>query len=183
MSKQRRRRQAEESPAEIGVIGDLTDHEADICEKLLEVPAGGECRLYFNSPGGGSYSAIAMLALIVLRDLRATGIVLGECSSAAIWPLAGCRRRIVTPYSVLLFHPMRWQSEESVQLPEAREWARHFGHLEPEMDKLLAGFLGIPTEQLDQWMKPGRYVSGPEFAAAGLAELIQLSGQAHSVVA
>jgi len=177
MSKQRKREQAEESSPEIGVIGDLTDREADICEKLLDVPVGGECRLYFNSPGGGSYTAIAMLALIVLRDLRATGIVLGECSSAAIWPLAACRRRMVTPYSVLLFHPMRWQSEESVQLSEAREWARHFGDLEQEMDKLLASYLGIPEEQLDQWMKPGRYVTGREFAAAGLAEMIDLSGR------
>ena len=119
MSKDRKRAQAKESPPEIGVIGDLTDHEAEICDKLLDVPVGGECTLYFNSPGGSSYSAIAMLALIELRELRATGIVLGECSSAAIWPLAACRRRLVTPYSVLLFHPMRWQSEESVQLSEA----------------------------------------------------------------
>ncbi len=175
MSKDRKLAQAKESPPEIGVIGDLTDHEAEICDKLLDVPVGGECTLYFNSPGGSSYSAIAMLALIELRELRATGIVLGECSSAAIWPLAACRRRLVTPYSVLLFHPMRWQSEESVQLSEAIEWARHFGDLEQEMDKLLARFLGVPLEQVEQWMKPGRYVSGREFAAAGLGELIDLT--------
>jgi ATP-dependent protease ClpP protease subunit len=179
MGKDRKRGQAKENPPEIGVMGDLTDHEADICDKLLAVPMGGECTLYFNSPGGGSYSAIAMLALIVLRDLQATGIVTGECSSAAIWPLAACRRRLVTPYSVLLFHPMRWQSEESVQLPEAREWARHFGDLELEMDKLLANFLGVPLEQVEQWMKPGRYVSGREFAAAGLAELVDLTQRLH----
>jgi len=45
------------------------------------------------------------------------------------------------------------------------------------MDKLLASYLGIPEEQLDQWMKPGRYVTGREFAAAGLAEMIDLSGR------
>lgn len=177
MSKRRKDEPTAETPPEIGIIGDLTDHEADICEKLLDVPVGGECVLYFNSPGGGSYSAIAMLALLALRDLRATGIVLGECSSAAIWPLAACRRRLVTPYSVLLFHPMRWQSEESVQLSEAREWARHFADLEQEMDKLLANFLGISLDQVNQWMKPGRYVSGREFAEAGLAELIDLPGK------
>ena len=174
MGKQRAGRRGAEAPPEIAVIGDLTDHEADICEKLLAVPTGGECTLYFNSPGGSSYSAISMLALLVLRDLQATGIVTGECSSAAIWPLAACRRRLVTPYSVLLFHPMRWQSEESVQLPEAREWARHFSQLEQEMDLLLAKFLGLTPERLAEWMKPGRYVSGREFAEAGLAELIDL---------
>jgi ATP-dependent protease ClpP protease subunit len=165
----------QEGPLEIPVVGDLTEHEADICEKLLAVPPGGECTLYFNSPGGSSYAAISLLSLIVFRELRATGIVTGECSSAALWPLAACQRRLVTPYSVLLFHPMRWQSEEAVQLYEAKEWARHFGSLEQEMDALLANFLGVSLHQVQQWMKPGRYVSGREFAQAGLAELVELT--------
>ena len=57
--------------------------------------------------------------MILLRQLQVTGIVTGECSSAALWPFAACRRRIVTPFSVLLFHPMKWQSEEHVGLAEA----------------------------------------------------------------
>ena len=74
----------------------------------------------------------------------------------------------------MLFHPMRWQSEEHVQLPEATEWARHFGLLEQEMDHLLADLFGIPHEQLLEWIRPGRYISGRQFAAAGLADLVQL---------
>lgn len=169
-----------EGPIEIPIVGELTDHEADICDKLLGVPIGGECTLYFDSPGGSAYSAISLLTLIVVRKLGATGVVTGECSSAALWPLAACRRRLVTPYSVFLFHPMRWQSEESVQLAEAAEWARHFGDLEHEMDDLLAVFLGIEATQLAEWMKPGRYVSGREFAEAGLAELIDLAALAKT---
>ena len=42
------------------------------------------------------------------------------------------------------------------------------------MDLLLAKFLGLTPERLAEWMKPGRYVSGREFAEAGLAELIDL---------
>jgi ATP-dependent Clp protease, protease subunit len=170
----RQDKDAQEGPIEIPFVGELSDHEHDLCEKLLSVPPGGECILYFDSPGGSSYAAISLLTLIAFRELRATGIVTGECSSAALWPLAACRRRLVTPYSVLLFHPMRWQSEESVQLSEAAEWARHFGQLEGEMDELLAAFLGISDQQLAAWMRPGRYVSGREFAEAGLAELIDL---------
>lgn len=162
---------------EIAVVGDLTDNEADICEKLLSVPPGGECTLYFDTPGGNSYAAVSLLTVIVMRELQATGIVTGECSSAALWPFAACRRRIVTPYSVLLFHPMRWQSEEAVQLPEATEWARHFSNLEKDMDQLLAGYLGISLEQLDRWTRPGRYISGREFAEEGLAELYDLSAK------
>jgi ATP-dependent protease ClpP protease subunit len=167
-----------EGPVEIAIVGELSEHEADICDKLLGVPPGGECTLYFDSPGGSSYTAISLLALIAMRDVRATGIVTGECSSAALWPLAACRRRIVTPYSVLLFHPMRWQSDEGVHLTEAKEWARHFAHLEREMDELLAVFLGMPPADLARWMKRGRYVTGREMAEAGLAELVDLAALA-----
>ncbi len=167
-----------EGPLEIAVVGDLSEHESELCDKLLEVEPGGECILYFDSPGGSSYTAISLLTLIAIRHLNATGIVTGECSSAALWPLAACQRRLVTPNSVLLFHPMRWQSEEQVQRLEAAEWSRHFSELEENMDQLLADFLGLPLEKLVLWMKPGRYVSGQEFAAAGLAELIDLKALA-----
>jgi ATP-dependent protease ClpP protease subunit len=163
-----------EGPLEVALIGDLTEHESDCFDKLLGVAPGSACTLYINSPGGSAYSAISLMTLIRLRGLQVTGVVTGECSSAALWPLAACTRRLVTRYSVLLFHPMKWQSDEHVQLAEASEWARHFGRLEQDMDRLLAQQFGIPYDQLLPWMRPGRYVSGPEFAETGLAELIEL---------
>ena len=47
------------------------------------------------------------MTLLRYRQLEATAIVLGECSSAALMVFAACRRRFVTPYSTLLFHRMR----------------------------------------------------------------------------
>lgn len=164
----------DEGPIEIALVGDLTDHEGEISDRLLSVPPGGECSLFIDSPGGSPYCAIAITTLIKLRGLRATGIVIGECSSATLWPLAACTRRIVTPYSVLLFHPMKWQSEEHVGLAEAAEWARHFGDLENDMDRLLAEMLGVEHAVLDKWINPGRYISGRQFAEAGFAELVSL---------
>jgi len=163
-----------EGPAEFALIGDLTENESDLCGKLLDVERGGECVIYINSLGGSPYSAIAIASLILLRGLRATGVVMGECSSAAVWPFAACTKRLVTQYSVLLFHPMKWQSEENVALAEASEWARHFGQLETDMDRLLAELFCVPDEKIQEWVKPGRYVSGPELAKAGLAELVKL---------
>ncbi|HEY5313957.1 MAG TPA: ATP-dependent Clp protease proteolytic subunit [Pirellulales bacterium] len=159
---------------EIAVVGDLTEHEAEITSKLLELPPGAPCTLYFDSPGGSPYSGMAIMSLIRLRGLSATGIVIGECSSAALWPFAACQRRLVTSHSVLLFHPMKWQSEEHVGLAEAAEWARHFAQLETEMDQLLAELLDVPHADISGWMAPGRYVSGRELVAAGLAELVPL---------
>ncbi len=162
------------SPLEISLVGDLTDNEAELTDKLLGVEPGGECTMYIDSPGGSPYCAVSLMTLILLRGLRVTGVVTGECSSAALWPYAACTRRLVTPYSVLLFHPMKWQSEEHVGLAEAAEWARHFGHLEKEMDHLLAELFGIPAGEMQKWISPGRYVSGRELADAGMAELIDL---------
>jgi ATP-dependent Clp protease protease subunit len=162
----------EDRVPEIAITGDLTDRETELTHQLLEVEPGGPCTLYIDSPGGSPYCAISLMTIIRLRGLRATGIVTGECSSAALWPFAACERRIVTTYSILLFHPMKWQSEENVGLSEAAEWARHFGQLEKDMDALLADLFGVSREIMSGWINPGRYISGSELAGAGLAELI-----------
>lgn len=169
-----KRTRQDDDVVEICLVGDLTDSEADLCEKLLDVPRGGECTIYFDSPGGSPYTAISLMTLILLRQLNATGIVTGECSSSALWPLAACTKRIVTPFSFLLFHPMKSQSEDNMGLDEAAEWARHFADLEVEMDRVLAELFSISIDRIDAWMKPGRYVSGREFHEAGLAELVEL---------
>ncbi len=161
-------------PWEIALVGDLTENQADLCQKLLDVEPGGSCVLYFDSLGGSPYAGLALMSLILLRDLRATGVVVGECSSAALWPFAACQKRLVTRFSFLLFHPMKWQSEENIGLLEATEWARHFAQLETDMDQLLASLFGVATETIRDWISPGRYLSGPEMAEAGLAELVEL---------
>ncbi len=167
--------QEPEGPLEIAVVGELTDNESDLTEKLLSVPPGESCILYFDSPGGNAYCGLSLMSLILLRGIQATGVVTGECSSAALWPFAACTRRIVTPHSVLLFHPMKWQTEEHVGLHEAAEWARHFEQLEQEMDQLLARFFPLDSQQLHDWTQPGCYISGRAFAEAGLAELIEFA--------
>ena len=165
----------EELAPEIAICGDLTDREAELTDRLLEIPPGGEVTIYFDSPGGSPYCSMSLMTILRMRGLRATGIVTGECSSAALWPFAACESRWVTPYSVLLFHPMRWQSEENVGLAEAAEWARHFANLEKDMDALLAELFGVSRDLMTDWINPGRYVSGPEIAGAGLAELLSVA--------
>jgi hypothetical protein len=66
---------------------------------------------------------------------------------------------------------MRWQSEEDVRLEEATEWARHFKLLETELDDMLSKLLQIPVETLRGWTRPGRFLTGPELAEAGVAHL------------
>ena len=117
---------------------------------------------------------LALCSIIRLRGLRATAIVASECSSAAIMPFAACERRFVTSHSSMLFHPIRWQSEEDVRLEEAAEWARHFRVLEEDLDGLLAKLLPLEPSKLQEWTRPGRFIGGQELVDAGLAQMIDL---------
>ncbi len=164
---------------EVAVVGDLTDNAVDIVDKLLAIEVGSHCTIYFDSPGGNPYTANSLVTIMRLRGLQATGVVTGECSSAAVWPFAACHRRLVTASSVLLFHPMKWQSEEHIGIREAAEWSRHFSSLEIEMDNLLIDLFGVKQDAdvanlVREWCNQHRYVTGREIAEAGLAELIDL---------
>jgi ATP-dependent Clp protease, protease subunit len=161
-------------PAEIALVGEVDDWEEDAVKALLEVPVGGECILYIDSMGGSVYGALAITTLIRQRQLRCTGIVLGECSSACVLIFAACRKRLVTRYSTLLFHRMRWQSEKRVGSEEAHRWARHFEEMEKEIDALQARLFGVSDEVVRQWTQSSQYISGAELVAAGLAELVEI---------
>lgn len=159
---------------EIAICGDLTDKQGDLIQALVSVPRSSRGTIFFDSCGGSAYVGLSLASLIRLRGLEAVGVVAGECSSAAVMPFAACVERYVSPHSSLLFHPIRWQSEEQVRLEEAAEWARHFQQLEADHDRLLARFFGCAPEVLEKWNRPGRFVTGEEIAAAGLAKLVDL---------
>ena len=157
---------------EIAVVGEADDWESDIIKALLEIPPGGECVFYIDSAGGSVYGALAVLTLMRHRKLQGTAVVLGECSSAALLLFAACKRRLVTRYSTLLFHRMRWQSDKRVGSDEAFRWARHFEEMEKDLDALQAHLFGTAEEQIRTWTRGGYYVTGPQLVAAGLAELL-----------
>jgi ATP-dependent protease ClpP protease subunit len=159
---------------EVVIAGELSDKQGELHDRLLNVPPRSRGTIYFDSCGGNAFIGLALAGLIRLRGLRAVGVVAGECSSAALMPLAACVERYVIPQATLLFHPIRWSSEEHVRLEEAAEWARHFTVLEADHDKLLALLFGCDPQLIAGWNRPGKFVTGTEFAAAGLAKLVDL---------
>ena len=170
-----------QQPWELVLAGDLSEKGGELMERLVEVPYGSSGLIFFDSGGGSAYAGLALAAVIRLRGLQATGVVAGECSSAALIPFAACTQRVVTPHATLLFHPVRWQSDDEMQLEEAAEWARHFQILERSMDELLSRLFEITVERIAGWTRPGRFVTGPEFAATGLAQMVDLfSGDLRS---
>lgn len=161
---------------EIVIAGELNDDQRDLHQKLADVGRNSSGIIYFDSCGGNAYIGLALATLIRLRGLKATGVVVGECSSAALLPFAACRERYVTPHSALLFHAVRWQSGEHVRVDEAIEWARHFQFMEADQDQLLSRLFGCPIELIREWTAPGRFVVGKDLAAAGLAQMLDLTG-------
>lgn len=165
-----------ESGWELVICGDLTEKQFDLLDRLASVPRGSRGTIWFDSCGGSAYVGLSLASMIRLRGLDATAVVAGECSSAAIMPFAACARRFVTRHATLLFHPVRWHSEENVKMEEAAEWARHFQVMERDLDQLLSKMLPMDSEALAVWTRPGKFVSGEELVAAGVAELIDLFG-------
>lgn len=173
-----------DEPWEIAINGDLTDKQQDLVQRLMEVPRKSRGTIFFDTGGGSAYVGIALATLIRLRGLRATGVVVSECSSAAIVAFAACERRFIVPHATMLFHPIRWSSDEEVRLEEAAEWARHFGELERGLDQLLAKLLNLSEEKLAAWTRPGKFVSAQEIVDAGIAQMIDIfSGDVWSQIA
>jgi ATP-dependent protease ClpP protease subunit len=159
---------------ELVLAGELSDQGGELHQKLADVSKYSSGIIYFDSCGGNAYIGLALATMIRLRGLKATGIVVGECSSAALLPFAACTMRYVTPHSALLFHPIRWQSGEQVRLEEAVEWARHFQFMEQDQDKLVGKLFGAAEDLIERWTRPGKFVTGPELVAAGLAHMLDL---------
>lgn len=170
MSKSKPRKSA----SEIAVVGDVDDWEEEVVKALMEVPLRGQCVFYIDSAGGSVFGALAVLTLLRHRQIDATAIVLGECSSATLLLFAACRRRLVTRYSTLLFHRMRWQSEKRIDSFEASHWATHFAGMEKDIDDLQARLFGAAEEQVRAWTANSQYVTGEQLVAAGLAEMLEV---------
>lgn len=168
-----RRRPAHRPAIEIPIIGELFEEsEQEIVRGLLDAPKGSRVTLYIDSAGGSVYSALSIATLIRVRKLRASAIVLAECSSSAVLVFAACPERWVTPRSVFLFHRVKWRSEKDVRSEEASNWALHFRWLEDEIDRYQSALFGIPSPPFPTWIQEGRFVAGRELVDLGLAKLL-----------
>ena len=165
---------AEPQP-EIAIVGELHEETVgDVLRDLLDIEPKSDVTIYFDCAGGSVYSALAVAALLRHRQMNATAVVLSECSSAALLVFAACRRRLVTPRSVFLFHRVKWRSEKDMRREEAANWAKHFLWLETEADRYQAELFGRAEKEVRLWVEESRFVLGPELAALGLAELIEV---------
>lgn len=161
-------------PVKFAIIGEVDDWEEEVVEKLMNLNEGRECIFYIDSTGGSVYGALAVVTILRQQKLKATAVVLGECSSATLLVLAACQKRLVTRHSTMLFHKMRWQSERRVDSVEAVHWAKHFEELERDIDDLQVRLFGAAETEVREWTRAGQFVTGPQLVALGLAELLEI---------
>jgi ATP-dependent protease ClpP protease subunit len=169
------KRKPRKKPHELALVGEVDAWEAEIIRDLLDLREGSQCTLYIDSAGGSVYGALAVATVLMLRKIEATAVVLSECSSATLLVFAACKKRLVNPCSTFLFHRMRWQSEKRVASEEAQYWARHFDQLEKDLDAMQQKLFGVAAEKVRAWTRDGQYLTGREIAAAGLAELLEIT--------
>ena len=165
-----------EKPAEVAdIVGELFEEgQSEIIASLLDIPHGEEVTIYIDCAGGSVYAALAIAALLRLRKLKATAIVIGECSSSAILIFAACPKRFVTPRQRVPLHRVKWPSDKDVRSEEAANWASHFHWLEEEVDRYQAKLLGGSSEQFAKWINEGRFVLGKELVELGFAQMLDV---------
>ena len=64
-------RHEDEGPIEIAIVGDLTDSEAELTDRLLSIEPGGECTIYFDSPGGSNVTPVHPIPSSKFREFSA----------------------------------------------------------------------------------------------------------------
>lgn len=158
--------------AEIAVVDDLEKYEKDVLEALMALPDRSACRLIINSGGGSVYAGLGIATLIEMKQLRATGVVLADCSSAALLVFSSCTERLVSPHASFLFHPIQWSSDERSRLPGALGWAREFKRIEDVCCAWICERLGLPGKLYRSWVQREVYITAHELVKLGAAKYI-----------
>jgi len=157
---------------EIVIVDDLEKCEKDVMEALLALPDRSTCRIVINSGGGSVYAGMGISTLIDMKKLKATAVVLADCSSSAVIVFATCQERLVAPHASFLFHPMQWSSDERSRLPGAMGWAKEFKRIDESCAEWIIEHLGVSRTTLLRWVKNEMYITADQLVEMGVASYI-----------
>ncbi len=159
------------------VLDEVEKCEKELIEELMRLPDGSHARLIINSCGGSVYAGLGISTLIKYKRLKCEGVVLADCSSSALMIFAACETRIVAPHTSVLFHPMKWSSEDSARLSGAEAWAKEFKRVSRTMEDWLAEYLPLKKSTLRRWIKDEKYVTADELVKYGIARKMILGSE------
>lgn len=166
------------SPPVITILEDVERCEKDALETIFAQPEGGEIKVVINSGGGSVYAAMGMATAIRMRRLKATALVLADCSSSALLIFAACDRRLVARHASFLFHPMQWSSGERSRLCAARSWSQEFSRVNQACEQFLCEQMPLDLPTLRRWSNQERYVLAADLVERGLATYIDVPAPA-----
>jgi ATP-dependent Clp protease, protease subunit len=164
-------------PKTFTILDEVEKCEKDLVEGLLALPSRRPCRIIINSGGGSVYASLAIATVMKMRQIQAEGIVLADCSSSALVVLSTCATRKIAPHASLLFHPMRWSSEDQARLSGAKSWAAEFDRIQRVYEDWLVTHLQLPRRTIRMWIREERYVLASELINLGVAEPLSLEGE------
>lgn len=78
----------------------------DLCDAVRACPIGASVTLFINSSGGDMATAMGMHDLMATSGRDFTGVVSGVAKGPALMLLQGCKRRIMSKNSMLIYEPM-----------------------------------------------------------------------------
>lgn len=160
-------------PKTITLLDEVEKCEKEIVESLLGVPDKKSVRFLINSGGGSVYASLAIATVLKMKQLQSEAVVLADCSSSALMIFATCQTRRIAPHASMLFHPMRWSSDDQARLPGAKSWAAEFTRVAGVYEDWLVTHLGLPRRLLKTWIREERYVLAHELVELGVASFLE----------
>jgi ATP-dependent protease ClpP protease subunit len=160
-------------PKTVTLLDEIEKCEKEVVDSLTALPDKKTVRFLINSGGGSVYASLAIATVMKLKQLHGEAIVLADCSSSALLIFATCQTRKIAPHASLLFHRLRWSSEDQARLSGAKSWAAEFTRVAGVYEDWLVSHLGLPRRTIKTWIREERYVLADELIELGVAEPLE----------
>ncbi|MHB1087115.1 MAG: ClpP family protease, partial [Minisyncoccota bacterium] len=144
----------------------ITEYET----AMQGVKVGDNIRLYINSPGGNTYTSLALYDLFLSCPYPVHGTVQGRAGSMAPIVLQGCKVRRITKNSAIMLHLQTVTIEGNV--PDARASIEEFARLDDLMVGIIAEKTRRPLEEVRALMARDTHFDAKSALQFGLVDEI-----------
>lgn len=146
-----------------------TLYEWNSLPEFLKEHSGENVTIRFNSPGGNVMTGLALYNLVKSHKGKVTGIIDGECSSAATLIFCGCKERITSSNGLMLIHGVSTFAEGKKENFE--KYIEQIEMIENQIVNIYKQTIGEDKEkQILKLMQEERYINSDEMVELGFAE-------------
>lgn len=136
---------------------------------FLKEHSGEDITIRFNSPGGNVMVGLALYNLVKSHKGKVTGVIDGECSSAATLIFCACRERITSSNGLMLIHGVSTFAEGKKE--QFEKYVEQMETIENQIIEIYKQTIGSEKEkQILKLMEEERYINADEMLALGFAQ-------------